>query len=85
MPTPHAHEEEIPKRLDKETINELPLIRFHGAIHVAEDSKSFNRYASRLAKQRVLGFDIECSQTLSGDPITPRSYSISHCRSGIYL
>ena len=50
MPTAHVHEEEIPKRLDKETINELPLIRFHGAINVAEDSKSFNRFASRLAK-----------------------------------
>ena len=52
-------DEDIPKRLDKETINELPLIKFHGAIQVAEDSKSFNRYASKLKKQRVLGFDIE--------------------------
>ena len=31
-------DDEVPKRLDKETINELPLIRFHGAIQVAEDS-----------------------------------------------
>jgi hypothetical protein len=40
MPAPASHDDEIPKRLDKETINELPLIRFHGAIQVAEDSKS---------------------------------------------
>ena len=55
MPVADLNEEELPKRLDKETINELPLIRFHGAIQVAEDAKSFNRYASRLKKQRVLG------------------------------
>ena len=71
MPTAHAHEEEFPKRLDKETINELPLIRFHGAIHVAEDSKSFNRFASRLAKQRVLGFDIECKPNFKRGPNNP--------------
>ena len=63
--------EDIPKRLDKETINELPLIRFHGAIQVAEDSKSFNRYASRLKKQRVLGFDIECKPNFKRGPNNP--------------
>ena len=64
-------DDEIPKRLDKETINELPLIRFHGAINVAEDSKSFNRFASRLKKQRVLGFDIECKPNFKRGPNNP--------------
>ena len=36
-------DDDLPKRLDKETINELPLIRFHGAINVAEDSKSLDK------------------------------------------
>jgi len=71
MPTSAPHDDEIPKRLDKETINELPLIRFHGAIQVAEDSKSFNRFASRLKKQRVLGFDIECKPNFKRGPNNP--------------
>ncbi|MAK46463.1 MAG: 3'-5' exonuclease [Opitutae bacterium] len=64
-------DDDLPKRLDKETINELPLIRFHGAINVAEDSKSFNRFASRLKKQRVLGFDIECKPNFKRGPNNP--------------
>ena len=71
MPTSAPHDDEIPKRLDKETINELPLIRFHGAIQVAEDSKSFNRFASQLKKQRVLGFDIECKPNFKRGPNNP--------------
>jgi len=71
MPPPSPHEDEIPKRLDKEIINELPLIRFHGAIQVAEDSKSFNRFAARLKKQRVLGFDIECKPNFKRGPNNP--------------
>ena len=63
--------EEIPKRLEKETINKLPLIRFHGAINIAEDSKSFNRFASRLAKYPVLGFDVECKPNFKRGPNNP--------------
>ena len=83
MPVTELNEEELPKRLDKETINELPLIRFHGAIQVAEDAKSFNRYASRLKKQRVLGFDIECKPNFKRGPNNPPAHSISYGRPGI--
>ena len=58
MPTVHAHEE-FPKRLDKETINELPLIRFHGAIHVAEDSKIIQPLC-QSSKTKGSRIDIEC-------------------------
>ena len=83
MPVADLNEEELRKRLDKETINELPLIRFHGAIQVAEDAKSFNRYASRLKKQRVLGFDIECKPNFKRGPNNPPCHSISYGRPGI--
>ncbi|MAL86920.1 MAG: 3'-5' exonuclease [Opitutae bacterium] len=63
--------EDIPKRLEKEEINELPLIRFHGAIKFAEDSKSFLRLAEKLRKQRVLGFDIECKPNFKRGPNNP--------------
>ena len=62
---------ELPKRLEKAAINELPLIRFHGTIHMAEDSKSFKRYAARLAKQKILGFDIECKPNFKRGPNNP--------------
>ena len=68
IPSP---EDEVPKRLDKETINELPLIRFHGAVQVAEDSKTFNRLAARLSKFPVLGFDIECKPNFKKGPNNP--------------
>ena len=71
MPSPPLNEEEIPKRLDKETINQFPLIRFHGSVKVAENSKTFQRYASKLRKQRVLGFDIECKPNFKRGPNNP--------------
>lgn len=71
MPSARSNEEEIPKRLDKETINQFPLIRFHGSVKVAENAKAFQRYASKLRKQRVLGFDIECKPNFKRGPNNP--------------
>ena len=67
-PSPH---DDIPKRLEKETINELPLIRFQGAIKFAEDTKSFHRLCANLSKQQVLGFDIECKPNFKKGPNNP--------------
>jgi ribonuclease D len=67
-PSPH---DDIPKRLEKETINELPVIRFHGAIKFAEDTKSFNRLSANLSNQQVLGFDIECKPNFKKGPNNP--------------
>ena len=71
MPAARSNEEEIPKRLDKETINQFPLIRFHGSVKVAENAKAFQRYATKLRKQRVLGFDIECKPNFKRGPNNP--------------
>ena len=71
MSSPPSNEEEIPKRLDKETINQFPLIRFHGSVKVAENAKSFHRYAAKLRNQRVLGFDIECKPNFRRGPNNP--------------
>ncbi len=71
MDTAPGPNEDIPKRLEKETINELPLIRFHGAIKFAEDTKSFQRLCAKLSKQRVLGFDIECKPNFKRGPNNP--------------
>jgi ribonuclease D len=47
------------------------LIRFHGSIKVAENSKSFQQYVSKLRNQRVLGFDIECKPNFKRGPNNP--------------
>ena len=71
MFTPPSPHDDIPKRLEKETINGLPLIRFNGAIKFAEDNKSFQRLCVTLSKQRVLGFDIECKPNFKRGPNNP--------------
>lgn len=67
----HKHNEYLPKRLSKDEINELPLIRFQGAIRVAEDTKSVARLAKHLNKQRILGFDVESRPSFSRGPNNP--------------
>ena len=59
------HKSQLPPRLSKAEINELPLIRFQGAIRIAKDAKSTARLVHRLRKQRVLGFDIESKPSFS--------------------
>ena len=62
---------ELPTRLEKSQINDLPLIRFHGSIQMAEDNKSFKKFVSRLRKQKILGFDIECKPNFKRGPNNP--------------
>jgi ribonuclease D len=71
MPSLNSTEGDLPKRLEKAAINELPLIKFHGSIQMAEDSKSFKKFADRLAKQKILGFDIECKPNFKRGPNNP--------------
>ena len=52
MLTPPSPSEELPKRLEKATINELPLVHFHGSIQVAEDSESFEQLCTLLVKRK---------------------------------
>ena len=66
-----SNQGELPTRLEKSQINELPLIRFHGSIQLASDNKSFKKFVSRLSKQKVLGFDIECKPNFKRGPNNP--------------
>jgi len=38
---------------------------------MAEDAKSFKKFADRLAKQKILGFDIECKPNFKRGPNNP--------------
>ena len=71
MNAPDISGHDLPKRLDKSQINELPLIRFYGSIQVAEDNKTFKKFVDRLAIQKVLGFDIECKPNFKRGPNNP--------------
>lgn len=62
---------ELPSRLEKSQINDLPLIRFYGSIQIAEDSKTFKKFVERLSIQKVLGFDIECKPNFKRGPNNP--------------
>jgi len=66
-----SNQGELPTRLEKSQINELPLIRFYGSIQLADDNKSFKKFVSRLSKQKVLGFDIECKPNFKRGPNNP--------------
>jgi len=64
-------EEEVPKRLEKEAINELPIIRFKGPIHLANDLESCKKLVQTLHNEKVLGFDIECKPNFKKGPNNP--------------
>lgn len=64
-------EEEVPKRLEKEAINELPIIRFKGPVHLANDLESCKKLVQTLCNEKVLGFDIECKPNFKKGPNNP--------------
>lgn len=64
-------EEEIPKRLEKEAINELPIIRFKGPVHLANDLETCKKLVQTLRNEKVLGFDIECKPNFKKGPNNP--------------
>lgn len=45
--------------ISKEEIRKLPLIVFHGNIHLVDSDKKLNSILTDLEKQNVLGFDTE--------------------------
>jgi len=47
------------RRLDKDEINELPLRRWEGPIHVLSKREQLTAAIKRLETERVLGFDTE--------------------------
>jgi ribonuclease D len=63
--------EEIPKRLEKEAINELPVIRYNGTINFAEDSETCSSLVQSIKSEKVLGFDIECKPNFKKGPNSP--------------
>jgi ribonuclease D len=49
----------IPQTISNEEVNQLPLIRFEGKIHVIQDLKAAKKAVKELLKHPVLGFDTE--------------------------
>ena len=53
----------LPARISKDEINQLPLIRFGGKIHVVRNEKELAVAARKMRKTEVLGFDVESKPT----------------------
>ena len=70
MPPARSNEEEIPKRLDKETINQFPLIRFHDrkSRRKREGLSKIRLKAEETTRPRV---DIECKPNFKRGPNNP--------------
>ena len=49
----------IPKRISKEEINQLPLARFNGRVHIITTPEAARIATGRLKEVEVLGFDTE--------------------------
>ncbi len=62
----------IPERISKDEINELPLARFPGRIHLVTTQAAVTVAVKRLAKSEVLGFDTESRPSFrKGDNFPP--------------
>jgi len=47
------------RRLTREEINQLPIRRYAGAVHVVRDRGALRAAAVRLGREKILGFDTE--------------------------
>ncbi|WOO43244.1 3'-5' exonuclease [Rubellicoccus peritrichatus] len=62
----------IPKRISKDEINQLPLARFNGRVHIITTPDSADIAVSRLSQSSVLGFDTESRPSFKkGDNYPP--------------
>jgi ribonuclease D len=61
----HATEESsaLPSRISKDEINQLPLVRFKGKIHLIRDPADLGGAARKLRAHDVIGFDVESRPT----------------------
>ena len=53
----------LPARISKDEINQLPLVRFSGKIHVVRNLETLQVAARKMRKAKVLGFDVESKPT----------------------
>lgn len=62
----------IPVRISKDAINQLPLARFEGRIHIITTPDAAAMAVETLARSRVLGFDTESRPSFrKGDNFPP--------------
>lgn len=61
--TSSAELPDLPTRISKDEINQLPLVRFGGKIHVVRNEKELAVAARKMRKTQVLGFDVESKPT----------------------
>ena len=63
QPSSTAELPQLPARISKDEINQLPLVRFGGKIHVVREEKDLAVAARKIRNAEVLGFDVESKPT----------------------
>ena len=61
------------KKLSKDQINEMPLIKYEGEIHVLSYKDSIQKAVDYLSTQKVIGFDTETRPSFTKN----KSYKVS--------
>ena len=61
------------KRLTKEEINEMPLAKYEGDIHVLSSQDNIQKSTNYLLTQKVIGFDTETRPIFSKGPVNAPS------------
>ena len=61
------------KRLTKEEINEMPLAKYEGDIHVLSSQDNIQKSINYLLTQKVIGFDTETRPIFSKGPVNAPS------------
>lgn len=56
---PETPQSPYPERIDKETLNKLPLIAYEGEVELVRDKEAAFAACEHLSKESILGFDTE--------------------------
>ena len=61
------------KKLTKDEINEMPLAKYEGDIHVLSSKDNIQKSINYLLTQKVIGFDTETRPIFSKGPVNAPS------------
>jgi len=76
---------ELPRTITKDEVNDLPLIRYEGRIHVIGEAAELAGAVAELRKEGVLGFDTESRPAFrKGESYPPSLVQLAGSR-GVYL
>ncbi len=73
------------RKLSKEDINALPIVRYEGEVHLVRDEQSLHQALDQLNKERVLGFDTETKPSFRKGKLNPPALIQLAAEHAVYL